>query len=67
MEAQPPFKNVSSESSSEDVPLDYYSYMTPVLEHNDGEVIFLKPGSILRMQVESAEVPWTEFRFKKNS
>lgn len=54
------FEFVSSESSSEDVPLCYYAYMTPFLDHKDKEGIILNP----RMRVERDEVPWTELRFE---
>lgn len=67
MEAQPPFEFVSSKSSSEDIPLDYHSYMTPFLDHKVDECIFLNGRSSLRMRLERTEVPWTELRFESNS
>lgn len=45
MEAQPPFKFIPCESSSEDVPLFSHAYMTPFLDHKDGEGIILNPKS----------------------
>lgn len=43
VEANPPFLFIFYESSSEDVLFDYHSYMTPFLDHKDGEGIILHP------------------------
>lgn len=48
------------------MPLNYHSFMTPLLDYKDGEGIFLKPRSILRMRMEKDEVPWSELRFDTN-
>lgn len=44
MDARPPFELVSSESSSEEVPLFYHSYITPFQYHKDGAGIMMNPS-----------------------
>lgn len=65
MEAQPPFEHIYSELSRESVPLDHQKYMTPFLDHKEGDDICLNPRSILRMRTERADVAWKELTFKK--
>lgn len=57
----------SSESSNESVPSDSYKYVTPFLDHEEGNDIFVNSRSILRIRIESTKVPWTELRFEKKS
>lgn len=48
-EAQPPFKQFSSDSSSENVSSNH-THMIPFLDHKKGEVIFINHMSILIMK-----------------
>lgn len=56
MEAQPPFEFVTSESLREDVPLCYHANMTHFGSQRWRGII-LNPRAIMRMGVETAEVP----------
>lgn len=35
-------------------------FKTPIIDHKEGEGIFINPKSMLRMRIEKAEVPWVE-------
>lgn len=67
IEARTPVECVSSETSKEDVPFFYHSYMTPFHDHKDGADTMLTPRSILWMRVEKAKVPWIDVRFESKS
>lgn len=59
VEAQPPFAQLSSNSSSKNVSSSYHKHMTPFVDQKEGEGIFVKPKATVRMRIKSAEVPWT--------
>lgn len=57
MEGQPPFEYVSSRTSGENVHLVHYKYATPFLDREEGDGFFINSRSILRMRIESVEMP----------